>query len=63
MNYFLLFQNAGGHIDSHCSMTAVSTEDAIDKARRNYSWGIGAGYEIWQAGHHIHTDPGASDSK
>ena len=61
MNYFLLFQDAGGHIYSHCNMAAVSNDLAIVKARRIYSSGIGSGYEIWRAGHHIHTEAAASD--
>lgn len=61
MNYFLLFQDAGGHIYSHCNMAAVSNDIAIVKARRVYRSGIGSGYEIWRAGHHIHTEPALSD--
>ena len=56
MNYFLLFQDAGGQIYSHCNMAAVSNDVAIVKARRIYSSSIGSGYEIWRAGHHVHTE-------
>jgi hypothetical protein len=56
MNYFLLFQDDGGNIHSHCNMTATSNKAAIDTARRNYASDSGSGYEIWREGHRIHTE-------
>ena len=56
MNYFLLFQDDGGNIYSHCNMTATSNAVAIVMARQNYGSDTGLGYEIWRKGHRIHTE-------
>lgn len=56
MNYHLLFQDYTGKIFSHANLVADSNDVAIDMARRVYRCGIGAGYEIWEAGRHVHTE-------
>ena len=56
MNYHLLFQDYGGNIYSHANLLAENDNAAIDTARRLYRSGIGAGYEIWGGGRHLHTE-------
>ncbi len=56
MTYDLLFRDHGGHIFSRASLVADSHEVAIERARRIYHSGFGAGYEIWTEGQHVHTE-------
>jgi hypothetical protein len=56
MNYHLLFQDYGGNVFSHATLVATNNDVAIDTARRIYRTGIGRGYEIWEAGRHVHTE-------
>lgn len=56
MNYHLLFQDYGGNVYSHANLVAENDNVAIDTARRLYRSGIGAGYEIWTRGQHLHTE-------
>jgi hypothetical protein len=62
MNYHPLFQDHRGNIFSHANLVADSNDVAIDMARRVYRFGIGAGYEIWEAGHHVHTESAISNT-
>ncbi len=56
MNYHLLFQDHRGNILSHTNLAADNNAVAIEMARCVYRCGTGAGYEIWQAGRHVHTE-------
>lgn len=56
MTYDVLFRDHGGHIFSRANLVADCHEVAIERARRIYRSGIGAGYEIWMEGQHVHTE-------
>lgn len=57
MVYRLLFKNHADEIYGTDSIEAHDDRSAVEKAKRIFRCGIGAGYEIWRNGELIHTEP------